>query len=282
MTTAFSRSPSAEPSAGTATWPSDSRRTATRSPISPFASGRTLTRGVPGVSVRAVGPRSMPYTRPAAPHPAGRGVRCGGVPAPPPPRPPLRRGTHRVVSLLLAARRCRGSRSVQVLVVDWHEVWSAATGASTWAGWDPWDTRYSGFARACRSGPSAFPVSTPTACEARASTASPPFSKASTTVRSSSCPRARGGRSGLRWTAHPGETGARSGGRYAGVPRPGPRASSRLYGDGPERQDVERRVAELGLTRTVRAHGFVAAQASRGRSAGRSAWCFRPVARAMA
>ena len=31
-----------------------------------------------------------------------------------------------------------------------------------------------------------------------------------------------------------------------------------VFGDGPERQDVERRVAELGLEDAVRVHGFVA------------------------
>ncbi len=88
---------------------------------------RRARRGPGRAGASPSGPRMELYAeRGPAPDPAAARVRARGALAPAAPRAPLRRRAHRLVPLLLAARRRgRAPRSAGFrLVVDWHEVWS--------------------------------------------------------------------------------------------------------------------------------------------------------------
>ena len=129
-TTASSRTRSAAPSAGIATSPSGSRRTATTVTYLTCASGR-------GEEPRRCRASTCDRRRAAdasSTRAAGAGGSCrrsvfglGVLLAPAAPRRPLRRRPHRLLPLLLAARRGRAAaaplRRLR-LVVDWHEVWA--------------------------------------------------------------------------------------------------------------------------------------------------------------
>ena len=101
---------------------------ATRSPTSRCASGRAASvADLPGVRVVAAGPRMALYARRRpAPDRAAARLRRRRALAPAAPRAPLRRRAHRLVPVLLAARRrrSRGASHRFRLVVDWHELWS--------------------------------------------------------------------------------------------------------------------------------------------------------------
>ena len=138
--TASSPTRSAAPSAGTATSPSASPRTGhevTYLTLRQWERGERRRSWMGACDVIAVGPRLALYTekRPAA-DPAAARLRRRRAVAPAAPRAPLRRRAHRVVSVLLAARR-RRSRARRPLP-RWSSTGTRSgaptTGASTSAG----------------------------------------------------------------------------------------------------------------------------------------------------
>ena len=278
-----SRTPSAAPSAGTATWASAWRPMATRSPTSPCASGSRGERGeVPGVRVVSAGPRMALYTPRRAPAGAAAArLRRRRALAPAPPRRPLRRGPHRVVSVLLAARG--GGRAPAPALPAGGRlargVERASTGGSTSAdvGGMASVGRCRPSACACPSAPSASRGCTQrrlreAARERRAD-------RARGRVRGAQrCRASRRPRSG--WWSSPGRHIPEK--RVpALVPalahRPRARtgaAGARSSGDGPEREEVLRLRSQHGLDEALDVPGFVSAERRRERtSRERSAWC---------
>ena len=209
----------------------------------------------------------------------GAGVLC----APAAPRPPLRRRAHRVVPVLLAARRrrSRGRSHRFRLVVDWFELWSARLLARV-----PRRRRRAASARpcrrcacACRQRAFCFARAdrgrgcAPRACAATVHGAA----RACTPARSSAAgAAARRAARRVRRPPHPGEARAGASCRRSRAPRERAARAARRGSSATGRSAARcwRRSRAHGLEGVVEAPGFVATRGGRARPArARSAWC---------